>query len=240
MATTKPANVRQKLAQARLQFLKRGIKKSGKNMKLEYMYFELQDIIPAALEIFADLGLVSDVYINSEIACMTIYNTDDLEEPGIKYIVPYKEAGQIYTKDGREVTTPIQALGSSITYLRRYLWMMALDIVEYDSIDNTVANEPDPKPETPKKPATVEERKEAKKVLTAKQEAPADEPDMATPEQMGELKAACKKLIEADRPKFEKLVQSVALKTKGLTEAKLDGYTKLMKLISDTLAEYSK
>jgi hypothetical protein len=237
-ATSKPANVRQKLAQARLQFLRKGIKKSGKNMKLEYMYFELQDIIPSAIEIFAELGLVSDVDISTETATMTIYNADDLEEPGITYSIPYCEAGQIHTKDGREVTTPIQALGSSITYLRRYLWMMALDIVEYDSIDNTVAADPDPAP--PKKPATVEERKEAKKVLTSKPETPAKEPDLATPEQMQELKAACKKLIEADRTKFEKLVQGVALKTKGLTEAKLDGYNKLMKKISDTLAEYSK
>lgn len=49
----------------------------------------------------------------------------------------------------------MQALGSSITYMRRYLWQLVLDIIESDSIDNTsgaddaAADSPSPAP-TPK------------------------------------------------------------------------------------------
>lgn len=42
-------NVRQKLAKARLQFLNQKVKKSGKNMHLEFKYFELEDIVPPAI-----------------------------------------------------------------------------------------------------------------------------------------------------------------------------------------------
>ena len=50
-------NVRQKLAKARLQFLNQKVKKSGKNMHLEFKYFELEDIVPPAIRIFARVGL---------------------------------------------------------------------------------------------------------------------------------------------------------------------------------------
>lgn len=39
-------NVRQKLAKARLYFLNQKIKKSGKNMHLEFKYFELETLYP--------------------------------------------------------------------------------------------------------------------------------------------------------------------------------------------------
>ena len=51
-------NVRQKLAKARLYFLNKKVTKSGKNMNLEFKYFELEDIVPSAIRIFAELGLV--------------------------------------------------------------------------------------------------------------------------------------------------------------------------------------
>ena len=119
-------NVRQKLAKARLYFLNQKVTKSGKNMSLEFKYFELEDIVPVAIRIFARVGLTSNTVFNGETATMTIFNTDNREEPGIEFVAPYREVGQIISNKGKEVTNPMQALGSSITYLRRYLWMMAL------------------------------------------------------------------------------------------------------------------
>ena len=52
-------NVRQKLAKARLYFLNQKVKKSGKNMHLEFKYFELEDIVPPAIRIFARVGLTT-------------------------------------------------------------------------------------------------------------------------------------------------------------------------------------
>ena len=54
-------NVRQKLAKARLYFLNQKIKKSGKNMHLEFKYFELEDIVPPAIRIFARVGLTTNI-----------------------------------------------------------------------------------------------------------------------------------------------------------------------------------
>ena len=194
-------NVRQKLAKARLYFLNQKVKKSGKNMKLEFKYFELEDIVPPALRIFARVGLVSNTMFDGEKATMTIMNTDNPQEDGIQFVAPYREAGQIISKAGNEVTNPIQALGASITYLRRYLWMMALDITEPDDVDpNLGSEEPTgenedgftPSPQTTKKaPATPQERAAAKEELTSTDGA-------ASEAQIAELKQFCKDLMEKD------------------------------------------
>lgn len=117
-------NVRQKLAKARLQFLNQKVKKSGKNMHLEFKYFELEDIVPPAIRIFARVGLTTDIDFTDENgAVMRVYNTDNSEEAPIEFRVPYREVKPIVSNAGKEVTNPMQALGSSITYLRRYLWI---------------------------------------------------------------------------------------------------------------------
>ena len=58
MANTTPKNVYQKLLEARVLFMEEDVKKSGKNMKMSYKYFELQDIVPVATPIFQKVGLL--------------------------------------------------------------------------------------------------------------------------------------------------------------------------------------
>ena len=41
-------NVWQKLLAARIEFLRRGVTKSGVNLHAEFKYFELEDIVPVA------------------------------------------------------------------------------------------------------------------------------------------------------------------------------------------------
>lgn len=153
-------NVRQKLAKARLYFLNQKIKKSGKNMHLEFKYFELEDIVPPAIRIFARVGLTTNIEFTDDKAVMNVFNTDDVNEPPLSFTVPYREVKPIISNQGKEVTNPMQALGSSVTYLRRYLWMTVLDITEPDDIDATLGAEdegteeaeiPAPNPETAKK-----------------------------------------------------------------------------------------
>lgn len=116
-------NVRQKLAKARLQFLNQKVKKSGKNMHLEFKYFELEDIVPPAIRIFARVGLTTDIDFTDENgAVMRVYNTDNSEEAPIEFRVPYREVKPIVSNAGKEVTNPMQALGSSITYLSSMKW----------------------------------------------------------------------------------------------------------------------
>lgn len=237
----KDMNVRQKLAKARLYFLNRKVAKTGKNMHLEFKYFELEDIVPVAIRIFASVGLTSFTNFNGETATMTILNTDDPDEDGIIFTLPYRENKPIISNQGKEVTNPMQALGASTTYLRRYLWMMALDITEPDEVDASLGSEdldgsedtPAPAPkEKPKPPATAAERKAAKKDMTAT-DGPADELQVTA------LKTACKKLMEVDETQ-EDFVQQIAMKTKGFTEITRSACEQLVNNIGEMIAAYNQ
>lgn len=237
----KDMNVRQKLAKARLYFLNRKVAKTGKNMHLEFKYFELEDIVPVAIRIFASVGLTSYTNFNGETATMTILNADDPDEDGITFTLPYRENKPIISNQGKEVTNPMQALGASTTYLRRYLWMMALDITEPDEVDASLGSDdldggedtPAPAPkEKPKPPATAAERKAAKKDMTAT-DGPADELQVTA------LKTACKKLMEMDETQ-EDFVQQIAMKTKGFTEITRSACEQLVNNIGEMIAAYNQ
>ena len=227
-------NVRQKLAKARLDFLDAKVQKSGKHMQLEFKYFELDDIVPAAIRIFNDVGLVSNTIFDDvdRKAIMTIYDADDMSNEGIVFIAPFRETEQIISKTGKTVTNPLQALGSSITYLRRYLWMMALDITEPDSIDSNTQIEEESVPVKSKIPATVEERAEAKITLTS------SDPN-ADDELIGKLKSLCKQLLEKDETQ-EEFIQTIALKTEGFTTISSSACNSLCENLEMMLNEYGE
>ena len=208
MANTTPKNVFQKLLEARVLFMEEDVKKSGKNMKMAYKYFELQDIVPVALPIFQKVGLLPVTTFENDMATMTIHNVD---QPGefINFTSPMREIEPIISnKTGGEVTNAIQRLGSVETYQRRYLYMVALDIVESDAIEAATGDNPPPAPK-PKAPATPEQRQEVTKNLTA--------PDgNATELQIKGLKAALTMLREAD-PTQEDMIAQLAMQTNGFT-----------------------
>lgn len=240
----KEMNVLQKLAEARLQFLNAKVEKTGKNMHLAFKYFELEDIVPAATRIFAEVGLTSFTSFDNERAAMTILNTDAPGDGGITFAVPYRENKPIVSNVGKEVTNPMQALGASITYLRRYLWMMALDITEPDEVDaglgadhaEPVGEIAAPRPEPVKKekkqkaPATPAARKAAKKDMTAA-DGPADELQITA------LKNACKQLMAADEGQ-EEFVQQIAMKTQGFTSITRSACEQLVKNLGEMIAAY--
>ena len=219
MATTRkaepeatPMNVLQKLLAARVKFLEANVRKSGKNMKLKYTYFELDDIVPTATMIFRDLGLLPVTTFSNEIAKMTIYNCDDPADT-VEFTSPMRDIEPIISSTtGGEVTNAIQRLGSVETYQRRYLYMIALDIVEADEMEAMTGLNPEAPADTPVQkapPATPLERQEIKQELTAA-EAPADE--LLT----NALKAAVKKLRLAGG-NDDRCVK-IALDTHGFTE----------------------
>ena len=246
----KDMNVRQKLAKARLYFLNKKVQKSGKNMKLEFKYFELEDIVPPAIRIFASVGLVTETDINETTASMKVYNADNPDEAPLVFSVPFRENDPIISKSGAIVTNKLQTIGSSITYLRRYLWMAVLDITEPDEVDATLGEteteEPEEitppnvekaekaKKETAKKstPATAEDRKKAKIKLTG-----ADE--QADDLQIKALKAACKELMSKDESQ-EEFVQQIAMKTAGMTKVTRSQCEQLVNKINEMLAQYKE
>ena len=122
-------NVYQKLNAARDEFHSIELKKSGHNKFAGYKYFELGDFIIPALEIFNENGLTSVISFSKEYADMRIINVEKPEEV-ITISSPMSTAA---LKGCHEV----QNLGAVQTYLRRYLWVAALEIVEHDALDAT-------------------------------------------------------------------------------------------------------
>lgn len=217
MATTKKTetaeittmNIYQKLLKARAMFLEADVKKTGKNMHLSFKYFELEDIVPTATRIFGEVGIVPLVNFTADTATMTIVNTDNPEET-VTFVSPFNQIAPIVSNTGKQATNEMMALGSSITYMRRYLYMIALDICESDGIDaNAGVPAPAAAPAPKAPPATPEQRQEVKQELTA----PADN---ATALQIKGLKAVLKKLKDAD-PSKEEMITQIAVQTNGFT-----------------------
>ena len=115
-----------KLQTARLMLQASPITKSGKNKFAGYEYFELGDFIPTIQNIFGNVGLCGMVSYTQEMAYLTIQDTDN--EGTIVFTSPMSSAA---LKGCHEV----QNLGAVHTYLRRYLWVMAMEIVEHDALD---------------------------------------------------------------------------------------------------------
>lgn len=213
MATTntpKTMNVYQKLLKARAMFLGSNTQKSGKNMQLAFKYFELDDIVPIATKIFEEVGLISLVTFEKESAFMTILNTDNPDE-STTFTAPFITLEPIVSNTGKKATNEMQALGSSITYMRRYLYMIALDICEPDEIDNGLKADVTPAPvaPTPVAPAPINLAPQADKPLT-------NADGNASEIQIKQLKEVLKKLKDSD-PTSEDMIATIAVQTKGFT-----------------------
>lgn len=146
-------NIYEKLIKARAKFLEAGVQKSGKNYGIGYKYFELKDIVPVATKIFDELGMVAVVTYSEVTADMMIFNTEKPEE-FVMFSSPMRYAP--VSKGSNE----IQSLGSTQTYLRRYLYMTALDIIEDDTVDSGVEIMPATEMTEPKQSVRAEIKKE--------------------------------------------------------------------------------
>ena len=126
-------SVHQKLMQARIALQGTKLTKSGKNKFAGYNYFELGDFLPTVQEIFLKLGICGVVSYGTEQAVLTIY---DCDKPDSKIMIssPMSSAA---LKGAHE----IQNLGAVQTYLRRYLWVTAMEIVEHDALDAVLGSD---------------------------------------------------------------------------------------------------
>lgn len=120
-------NVYEKLQDCRLKLSKADLKKSGQNAYTKGSYFELGDFLPKLTEIMAEDKLTSTITFDEEMAVLTLIDCEKPEDT-IVFTSPMREA----TLKG---THPIQNLGAVETYSRRYLYTIAFDIVESDTLD---------------------------------------------------------------------------------------------------------
>jgi len=134
-----------KLMDARTEFHKRQLKKSGWNAYSEYKYLELSDFLIPAMEIFASLKLATLTSFTRELATMTITDLED--NSSVQITSPF---GSAALKACHEV----QNIGAVESYQRRYLWVAALEIVEHDAIDGSTG------PEAPKDDVKPDDKKD--------------------------------------------------------------------------------
>lgn len=118
-----------KLNQARMILLGMELKKSGKNKAVGYSYFELGDFLHPILKIMNELKLCGVISFGTDIATLTITDLEDGSE--VKINSPMSTAS---LRGCHEV----QNLGAVQTYLRRYLWVTAFEILEHDPLDLTM------------------------------------------------------------------------------------------------------
>lgn len=196
-------NVCQKLLEARVRFLSECVSKSGRNTHIGYEYFELEDIVPLATAIFDDIGLIAVPSFTRDEATLTVRNTEDPTDE-IVFRTPFETLEPIVSnRTGKEAMNKVQALGASITYMRRYLWQIALDICEHDAIDGSIADD-----ELPDQNGRL--RLPGQEKLT-------DGGGDAGELQISQLKTAIKNLLQAD-PSRRDMVDQIAVKTNGFTE----------------------
>lgn len=125
-------SVHRKLMQARIALQGRKMNKSGLNKFAGYSYFELGDFLPSVMDIFNEIGLCGVISFGTDVATLTITDVDGGGE--IVITSPMAEA-QL------KGCHPVQNLGATETYLRRYLWVTAMEIVEHDALDATTGKD---------------------------------------------------------------------------------------------------
>lgn len=117
-------NVYEKLQKVRCELQQCNIKKGGKNNFSHYTYYELSDLLPVINDLCMKNKLTPIVRYTAQQATLTVVNSENPEE-FIEFISPF-------IVSELKGSTKIQALGSSHTYLRRYLYLTAFEIVESD------------------------------------------------------------------------------------------------------------
>ena len=120
-------NIYSKMQKARCEFQEKPLKKSGHNQFAGYRYFELGDFLPTINSLLEKYNLCSNISFDNEMATLTIVNAENTDEK-LVFTSPMSNASLKGCHD-------VQNLGAVQTYLRRYLWVNAFEIVESDGLD---------------------------------------------------------------------------------------------------------
>jgi hypothetical protein len=149
--------VYRKLQAARHELSKTNLKKTGHNKFGGWHYYELGDFMPTVHKLFDAVGLCGVVTFG-EMAMLTIYDTED--GSSVQFFSPI-----VYAENSKGQA--IQVLGSTHTYLRRYLWLLAMEITESDQIDSQQQEEKPVKIQKPepqvKPPAVIQGKSDGSK-----------------------------------------------------------------------------
>ena len=125
-------NIYEKLQAVRVELAKQGIKKGKKNTYAGYSYYELADFLPQIQELCQKHKVTPLFTVDGTNATLSIH---DMEKPdaSISFAIPMSQA-QL------KACHPVQNLGAVLTYERRYLYMIAFELVEADVLEATTGD----------------------------------------------------------------------------------------------------
>ena len=149
-----PKTLYGKLKQIKVELRKVINTKSGYNTHSKFKYYQLEDFLPQVLEAFSRYNIYNEYSIDTDLEIVE-ERTDFDEETNKTYKTVTKrpvEYAYLYLKnldneDDEMVyrlktaeasvygAAAIQNLGAKITYMKRYIYMSLLDIVEPDAVD---------------------------------------------------------------------------------------------------------
>lgn len=130
-------NIYEKLSKARatLELKKTGVA-TVNNAGKTRSYFSLDDILPSVNKTANELKFLCKFDLNKEIATLKIIDCEKIED-FIEFSIPASTA----TIQGGNV---VQSIGATQTYLRRYLYLNAFEIAEYDVIEEETGEDKKP------------------------------------------------------------------------------------------------
>ena len=156
----KPRTLNEKLETIKLGLRKVINTKSGYNTHSKFKYYQLEDFLPQVLELFARYHIYNEYFIDTELEVMeeTIEYDEENNKEYKKVVKRPVEYAYLYLQDLDNTddemvyrlktaeasvygAAAIQNLGAKITYMKRYIYMSLLDIVEPDAVDSAPQGE---------------------------------------------------------------------------------------------------
>lgn len=126
-------NIYEKIINTTIDLQKTKITKSGNNKYTGFKYFELKDIAPPINKLCSKYKILINIKYDEQKATMDLIDAEKPEDK-VTYTSPM---GSINLKGAHD----IQNLGAIQTYLRRYLFLTAFNIIENDELDCMEGNQ---------------------------------------------------------------------------------------------------
>jgi hypothetical protein len=129
----KKMNIYQKRQECIVGLQKSKLKMTGKNTYSNYEYYELGDFLPQLNQLMKENNLAAVFKYTNEEATLTVIDTDKIEDQ-IVFSTPV-ELTQLKGCNG------MQNIGGTQTFARRYLYIMAFEVSEPDTLNNGEVDE---------------------------------------------------------------------------------------------------